>query len=232
MEIVARLRAGLGVCVLVLLLSGCVSSPREADVPLRDTQHVIYFIYQGWHTSLLLEAEPVRRYSRHLQADVVGQDYVRIGWGDGDYFTGKSKSMGTATRALFVSDYSAVQVLTYRQSPLAHIPSETRVPLAITERSFKRLVRYLDSAFALDAQRQLIRLPAYEENTGTFYRAEQHYSLFSNCNTWSGRALQAAGLPVRSRLHLTAQSVFEQARTISRIQMAHGLVPAASNPGL
>ena len=219
--------------VLLLLLVGCTGMPREADIPLIPSPHRIYFIYQGWHTSLLLEAEPVRRYSRHLQADLGGQQYVRIGWGDGDYFTGKSKTFGSATRALFVSDYSAIQVLTYVQSPLAHIPAETRVPLALDERGFKKLVKYLDASVQLNTHGQPIPLRAYEENTGNFYRARDSYSLLRNCNTWSSIALQRAGLPVRSRFKLTAQSVFEQARAISQVQQARGqLGDSPQPPGL
>ena len=208
-----------------LWLAGCNSLPREADIPLNNTPHTIYFIYQGWHTSLLLEAEPVRRYSRRLQGDLGGQNYLRIGWGDGDYFTGKSKTFGSATRALFVSDYSAIQVLTYWQSPLGHIPADTRVPLALSERGFKKLVKYLDSSLQLDERGQLMSLRAYQENTGNFYRARDSYSLVHNCNTWSSIALQRAGLPVRSRFKLTAQSVFEQARAISQVQQARGALP-------
>ena len=118
-------------------------------------------------------------------------------------------------------------MLTYIQPPFDEIPAETRVALVITEKGLRRLIRYLDNSFVRDDKGQLIPLPAYGEGVGHFYRAEGQYGLFSNCNTWSGRALQAAGLPVRSRLQLTAQSVFEQAKSISDYQAARGHLPAA-----
>lgn len=211
---------------LAALLAGCSVMPAKQKIPVVDTEHTIHFIYRDWHTSILLDAETLARHSKYLKSEAQGQGFVRIGWGDGDYFTGKSKSLGSATRALLASSHSALQVITYQHSPFESIPQETRVAIAISERGMRKLTRYLDKSFALDDSGQVIPLQAYVENAGNFYQASGHYSLFSNCNTWSGRALQAAGLPVRSSFQLTAQSVFEQARFISLYQQEHGLHPS------
>lgn len=201
--------------------------PAKQKIPVANTEHTIYFIYRDWHTSILLDAKTVALHSRHLQQEAQGQRYIRIGWGDGNYFTGKSKTFGAATKALIASSHSALQVITYSQSPFASIPADTLVPIAITDQGLRDLIRYLDESFARDESGSVISLPAYVTDAGHFYKASGHYSVFSNCNTWSGRALQAAGLPVRSSLQLTAQSVFEQARYISEYQLNYGLIPAA-----
>lgn len=223
--IIGLLRVACG--ILFVALAGCSSLPDKEKIPTANASQQIYFIYREWHTSILLPADAVRAHSKVMGEEAVGQQFVRVGWGDGDYFTGKSKSVGTATKALFVSQYSALQVLTYTQSPFTEIPAETRAALAITDKGLRLLIRYIDNSFVRDDKGQLIPLPAYGEGVGHFYRAEGQYGLFSNCNTWSGRALQAAGLPVRSRLQLTAQSVFEQARAISDYQVARGILPAS-----
>jgi uncharacterized protein (TIGR02117 family) len=212
-----------GVYVL-LALAGCASMPAQQKIPVANTDHTIYFIYRDWHTSILLDADTVEKYSLYLNREASGQRYVRIGWGDGIYFTGKSKTFGAATKALIASSHSALQVITYAQSPFAAIPPDTLVPIAITANGLRALIRYLDDSFALDGAAGAIPLPAYVTDAGHFYKASGHYSVLSNCNTWSGRALQTAGLPVRSSLKLTAQSVFEQAKYISRYQQDLGLV--------
>lgn len=201
--------------------------PAKQKIPSANTEHVIYFIYREWHTSILIDAETVARHSRYLQQEAAGQRYIRIGWGDGNYFTGKSKSFGSATKALIASSHSALQVITYAQPPFASIPPETRVPIAITDKGMRKLIRYVDASFALDELGQVIPLQAYASDTGRFYQASGHYSLFSNCNTWSGRALQAAHLPVRSSLQLTARSVFEQAKYLSNYQQSLGVFVAS-----
>lgn len=218
-------------CLLLLpILSACSSMPSKQKIPVANTEHTLYFIYREWHTSIMLDAATVARYSKHMQAEAAGQQFVRIGWGDGDYFTGKSKSFGAATKALLASDYSALQVLTYAQSPFGQIPPDTRVAIAISDKGMRRLIRYLDKSFALDAFGNIISLPSYAADTGRFYQSSGDYGLFSNCNTWSGRALQAAQLPVRSGLQLTAQSVFEQARFISSYQQSRGTIAQAPLP--
>lgn len=205
------------------VLAGCSSMPAKQKIPTANVEHTIYFIYREWHTSILIDANTVALHSSYLRQEAAKQHYIRIGWGDGNYFTGKSKTLGSATKALFASSHSALQVIGYAQSPFSSIPPETRVPLAINDKGMRTLIRYLDKSFALDEAGQVIPLQAYVADAGNFYQASGHYSLFSNCNTWSGRALQAAGLPVRSSLQLTAQSVFEQAKYISEYQQSLAL---------
>jgi uncharacterized protein (TIGR02117 family) len=154
-----------------------------------------------------------------LNTEVAPAGYVRIGWGDGDYYTGKSTSVVTATRALIASSYSAIQVIGYTADPFARIPEETRVPLRITDQAMRELVAYLDASFAQGNAGNLLPLQGYVENSGVFFEASERYGLFNTCNTWSSNALRAAGLPIRGALNLTAQSVFEQARAISEYQL-------------
>jgi uncharacterized protein (TIGR02117 family) len=216
------------VLLFTLFTTGCASHPDLAAIPLSDTTHTIHYIYRDWHTSVMLDAATYRELSTLPQLDaaldeeVAPAGYVRIGWGDGDYYTGKSTSVVSATRALLASPYSAIQVIGYTANPFERIPAETRVELRITDAAMHELVSYLDSSFALkggsSSEKELQPLQAYVENSGVFFVASQHYGFFHNCNTWSGEALRAAGLPIRSTLHLTAESVFEQALQISQYQ--------------
>ena len=206
---------------LAAFLHGCASSPRAKDVPVANVQHKIYFIYRSWHTSILFDAKALATQSPLLAKKLQAEKFARIGWGDGDYFTGKSKTWGTAAKALVASKYSAIQLLTYDYDPFEEIPADTIVPLMVSEEGFRNLSRYINTSFALDAQGNLSPLIANGEATGEFFQAKGHYGAFSNCNTWSGQALRAAGLPVSSRL--TARGVFDQARSISIIQAQAGL---------
>lgn len=211
--------------LLSFLLAGCASMPPAKTIPSANTKHTIYFIYRGWHTSILLDAKLLLAQNPLLATDLKGQKYARVGWGDGDYFTGKNKSAATAAKALVASGYSAVQLLPYNYEPFEEIPPETRVPLAITDQGLRQLVVYLGGSIAVDEQGKLIRLPAFGDAMGSFFQSKDHYSVFSNCNTWSGNALRAAGLPVANRL--TAQGVFEQAKFISQYQSELGLFKKA-----
>lgn len=207
--------------IAALLLGACASMPRTQDIPVANTRYIIYFIYRGWHTSVLIDAKTLATYSPLLAPDLRGQHYGRVGFGDGDYFTGKSKSVGSATRALFASRSSALQLLSYDYEPFSEIPADTLVPLAISDSGMRQLIDHINKSIALDDHGNPLRMPAMGGAMGDFYLANTHYSAFSNCNTWSGQALRAAGLPVADRL--TASGVFEQARAISRVQAQAGL---------
>jgi uncharacterized protein (TIGR02117 family) len=207
-----------------LVLTACASNPRTQDVPVINTRHTIYFIYRGWHTSLLIDANTLAAHSPLLAPELRGQRYARVGFGDGDYFTGKNKSVGSATRALFASHSSALQLLTYDYAPFAEIPADTIVPLAVSDAGVRLLIAHINSSIALDDSGKPLRMPAMGDAMGDFYLASAHYSAFSNCNTWSGQALRAAGLPVANRL--TASGVFNQVRAISQLQAQAGLFNA------
>lgn len=206
---------------LTWLLAGCTNLPRANTIPIINTKHTIYFVYRKWHTSIIVDAKQLAIQSPKLAADLRGQKFARIGWGDGDYFTGKSKTWGTAATALVASHSSAIQLLTYDDNFLTEIPPETVVPLAISDNGLQQLINYIDTSVAVDEKNTALRLQAHVADTGVFFQATKHYSFFNNCNTWSGEALRLAGLPVTNRL--TAQGVFKQAQEISRTQAQAGL---------
>lgn len=207
------------------LLVGCTLMPQKERVPTRETTHIIYFIYTSWHTSILLEAEPLFSHSEKLAQDFSDIHYVRVSWGDGDYFTGKSKRWTTAAKALVASRYSALQVLAYQSNPSERIPEGTIVPLAITAEGMRALAKYIDESIALDEAGKVVHLEPIAQNSNLFYRATAHYSVATNCNTWSSRALREAGLPMATNLRLTAKSVFSQAQFISNVQRELQLFP-------
>jgi uncharacterized protein (TIGR02117 family) len=213
--------------ILGIFLTACSSLPDTKRIPQKNLVHEIHFVYEKWHTSILVPAASVEQHSRYFKHIAKQKKYIRFGWGDGDFFTGKNKSFFSGAKALVASSYSAVQVLDYYSEPFPYIPEETRVPLMISEKRMKKLIRYFDKSVSLDEKKRPVELTAYEENTGYFYKAKQRYSIFSNCNSWSSRALQVAGLPIKSRLKLTAQSVFEQAKVISDYQQLNRVVASS-----
>lgn len=213
---------------LVCLLSSCASRQAKVSIPVSDAPHIIYLVYRHWHTSIVLDAKQLALHSPLLAEQVRGEDYARIGWGDGDYFTGKSKSWSSAGKALVASRYSALQLLTYSAAGLREIPPQTIVPLAIGDQGLQQLIKMIESSIALD--KQMLPLPLHAtaaegEEVGIFFQANGRYSLFNNCNSWSAEALQRAGLPLASRL--TAQGVFRQAGEISQVQAQAGLFKAS-----
>jgi hypothetical protein len=139
----------------------------------------------------------------------------------------------TGAKALVASSYSALQVLDYWQDPRDDLPPKTHVVLMISEKRMKDLIRYIDESVDLDERGDPVSLVAFDEGTGYFYRGKGHYSLLSNCNTWSSGALQQAGIPIKSSFKLTAESVFKQAKIVADYQSRQlDLISDISNSAL
>lgn len=209
-----------------LLLVGCASQPSRDAVPVRDVPHLIHVVQTGWHTSLIVEAAALQSHSPRLQQDFQQQKYLRLGWGDGDYFTGKNTRWTSATRALFASGYSALQVLAYDYEPWSELVDGRQARVAISAEGMVALAGFVERSIARDDQGAVIMLEPSKANDNLFYLAAPRYGLFSNCNTWSVDALRVAGLPVRG-LNLTASRVHQQISRIARIQQQAGVLPVA-----
>lgn len=199
------------------LLAGCQTRPLAPLPEAEAATEQIEFIYRDWHTSLLLSSTAFANTA--LAEMVAPYQYVRVGFGDGDYFTGKSVGVGAAARALVASRYSAIQIIRYHSHPYSVIPAETRVTLTITPRGMSSLVSYIEASFATE-QGELVPLKAYLASTGIFFLASHPYGWRQNCNTWSAGALRAAGLPIDHGLNLTSKAVFSKAKAISQRQQA------------
>ena len=59
--------------LISFLLAGCASMPRTQDIPVADAKHTIYFIYKGFHTSILLDANALVAQNPQLASDLAGQ---------------------------------------------------------------------------------------------------------------------------------------------------------------
>lgn len=213
------------VCWLSLI--GCASQPQVSAIPVKDAPHIIHVVQTGWHTSLIVPAAALQHWSPRLQQDFHDQQYLRLGWGDGDYFTGKNKHWTGATRALFASGYSALQVLAYNYEPWSELVAENHTLVAVTDEGMKTLATFVERSIARDENGNVVFLEPTKANDNVFYLAAPRYGLLSNCNTWSVNALREAGLPVRG-LNLTATRVYQQVKQISAIQQAAGVLPASS----
>jgi hypothetical protein len=202
-------------------LQGCTTLSPAENSPTANASERIYFIRRDWHTSVMIEASVLAKQSPMLAKHLEHEKFARVGFGDGEYFTGRNNSTWSATRALFMSPYSALQLLTYSDSPFDQIPLENIVPLAITPAGLSQLIAFINQSIAKNPQGRAIELPAQGDAMGFFYQGSRHYSVFGNCNNWSMQALAAAGLPVSSQL--TASGAFAKARAISSQQASAGL---------
>ncbi len=201
-----------------LCISGCVTLPKWDAHAASQWRHAIYYEYESWHSSIIVPAPLVAKYSQHFGHLAAKRSYLGFGYGDINFFTGRDTSLRSGAKALAFSDGPALQVLDYQQDPFVKMPPDRYVKLMVSEAQIKSVLRYMDRSAALDASGAPRSIQNDEPNSGYFFVAEGRYSMFSNCNTWAGDALNAGGLPISKTWGLTAGGVYRQAKELARAQ--------------
>ena len=97
-----------------------------------------------------------------------------------------------------------------------YFPYADILEIPLSRRGLEALVRFIHATYKRDASDKTIPLgPGHNHRHSLFYLAEGNYSLFNTCNTWISRALQAAGLPMKTALF--AGGVMRQAKRYGRM---------------
>lgn len=121
-------------------------------------------------------------------------DHVAIGYGGREFYlntpTWGDLSLSTALRSMAGAD-----------TPLVHVEHVDRPqredwqrPLRLTSDQYRRLAAYVRSSFRLDEDGAPIHVPGGYSPADTFYEADGSFSMFYNCNAWTGAALRAGGV--------------------------------------
>ncbi|HEY6529966.1 MAG TPA: DUF2459 domain-containing protein [Cellvibrionaceae bacterium] len=209
----------LALCTTCLLgVSGCVSLPKWDNTAAKQWRHAIYYEYESWHSSIIIPAPQVAQYSQRFAYLATKRQFLGFGYGDINYFTGRDTSLRSGAKALAFSDGPALQVLDYFQNPFTSMPADRYVKLLVTDAELKNVLRYIDNSVALNESGVPRTIVNDEPNTGYFFIAEGRYSILSNCNTWAGDALSAAGFPISKTWGLTAGGIYRQAKELAKAQ--------------
>lgn len=181
--------------------------------PVAST-HVVTLVSHGWHVGLAVRRADVSPAVWPDSAALGPVRYLEIGWGDADYYPAVRGHPGLALRAAFASAGSVLHVAGI-DAPLAEFfAGSTIIEVPLSSRGFEELTRFIHAAYARDAAGQAIVVGPGIYGASRFYRAEGRYRLFDNSNTWTAKALAAAGCPIDPDDTLTAGSLLRRARDL------------------
>lgn len=199
------------------VLSACASvSAGRYPPPAARIATTVYVAASGWHADLIVPRAAIPRGLVPEAEDFPHVRYLRIGWGDRDFYTSTEFSIWYGLKALFWPTPSVLHVVGFSRPPAEQYPQDEIVALPLTGEGARRLFRYLSAAFERAGAARAPRLVESPYGDGWFYPAERPFHLFRTCNVWTAEALRAAGLPVRARLALTTESVMRQVRPLGR----------------
>lgn len=196
----------LPVLFLLPLLSACATDPPPDAGPAVAT---VFVVERGWHTDVGLPTGPALGPLRPFERAFPGAQSLTFGFGERSYLQARHRTLGMLVRALFPSE-GMILVTGLRTSPVAAFPNDRVIALPVSQAALERLTGFIASsvAWGADGRPRLVAKGPYEG--GLFYASTGRYDLFETCNTWTARALQAAGEPVMSFGVVMVQQLADQ----------------------
>lgn len=161
----------------------------------------IYILTNGVHTDLVLPIKnEIIDWSQQLKFEntkgkQTDYNFVAIGWGDKGFYletpTWAELKFSTAFKAAFGLSTAAIHTTYYRTMQ----EGEDCVKIDISKNQYQRLVHFIQKDFIKKPNGELTYIPtdAVYGNSDAFYDATGSYTLFTTCNSWTNRALKAAG---------------------------------------
>ena len=196
---------------VLLVLWACASPVGPAQTREGTPLIAVYLVAHDGHTGIALPRANIPGGLWPESRDFPQADYLEVGWGNRDFYYGRSTGLWGTLNAVLPSP-SVLHVAGIRGSPADYFRANEIVELAVPADGFERLVRYID-----DAHERAGGLPAAALGPGLygesrFYPARESFHLLRTCNVWTAQALRAAGLPIRDAI--TMEGLMSQGRRL------------------
>lgn len=208
--------------LLALLLAACAAGPTSPTASRSGpagTEKTIFVTSNGWHSGIVLvtaELPPHRRAGRLPEtADFPEARYLEFGWGDAVFYPARQATFGITLQAALVPTAAVVHVVGLGTSPSHAFPEAEVIALPLDDEGFGRLVDFIDASFERAGAARAASTGPGLYKTSRFYPATGSFHLFNTCNTWTARALLAAGFEVSLVGTLEAEALMQQLRALA-----------------
>ncbi len=207
---------------LTLVLAACsvepAAPPRPDTAPLPSTgaTHTIFVTSNGWHSSIVLAWTDLPSGRIPEAADFPKARFLEFGWGDAEYYPAERATVGMALRAALVPTPAVVHVAGYAVAPARRYPTAEVIPLSLDAAGLGRLVDFIDASFERGGRARATATGPGLYPTSRFYPALGSFHLLNTCNTWTARALAAAGFGVAESGTASAEGLMRQVRPLGK----------------
>lgn len=181
-----RRRLGALLRILALLAFGWNAAASEREVLVTSN---------GWHSGIVLARADVPATAIPESADFPEARYLEFGWGDAVYYPAPRPHLGLALGAVFPGP-AVVHLVGLPDHPGHVFPGARVVRLTLPPSSFERLIAHLAATFERGGDPRARPSADGLYPFSRFYPATGRFHAFNTCNTWTARALQAAGLAI------------------------------------
>ncbi|MBL4690708.1 MAG: DUF2459 domain-containing protein [Rhodospirillales bacterium] len=204
--------------MLALLLTACAAPPPTPppSQTYLGAKTVIFVTSNGWHSGIIVAKADLPPDRLPETADFPEARFFEFGWGDAVFYPAKQVTLGKTLRAALVPTPAVVHVVGLGVEPARSFPKAEVVSLPIDDENFGRLVDFVDASFERSGAARIAATGPGLYATSRFYPAKGSFHLFNTCNTWTARALAAAGFDVSASGTFRAEALMQQVRALVR----------------
>ena len=190
----------------------CASLREEANLQPTDS-YSVYLVNHGHHAGIVIPLQPIPKAQWVNESGFGGYDFLEVGWGDEAFYRAGGMSIKLGLKALFMPTPSVLHLVGIRGGVRHYFEGQEVLSVTVPQESLERLSTFIEDSFARDEEGNIQWLGPGLYGSSAFFRAEGNYHLANTCNTWSARALNAAGCKLRLPRAITASGLFGEVRS-------------------
>ncbi len=215
----AALKRGLLLLVIAAACGAC-AGPVKGLHPQSPGERAssIYLVSHGWHTGIVVKRADIPEGLWPENRDFPEAEYLEVGWGERDFYQSRDPGLWATLKAALLPNPSVLHVVSFKGSVVSYFPASEIIELEPSPQGLRELVRYIHTSYAREGAKVAQPLGPGLYGNSRFYPAQGKFYLFNNCNTWTVRALRAAGYPISYAI--TAGGLMSEARTFGRLVRA------------
>jgi uncharacterized protein (TIGR02117 family) len=208
---VALGRVGLWVGALAVLAIACAAQDRAPYPPrLSEPTRLVWVVGHEWHTGLVIRRADIPDGLWPEHGDFVGAEYLEVGWGDREFYQATAPTLSLGLRAAVGANPGVLHVVAFSDAIGAVFPRSQIVELSLSTEGLAALCSFVHAAHARDETGRAMALGPGLYGWSRFYLGRERYAFPETCNTWTARALRAAGLPIKPWLAQTSHGLMSQ----------------------
>ncbi|CAB3773470.1 DUF2459 domain-containing protein [Paraburkholderia humisilvae] len=182
--------------------AGCATTPIPSPAPFAESTPpvtTIAVVRRDWHTDVCIHREDAAPVIGALAVDFDGARFLCFGFGERRFVFERDHGVFAALGALFPS-HAALLMTVLRATPQEAFGASSVIDLRIGEKGRAGLNAFLQASVQTRDDGAPVKLGDGPYQGSVFFAATFTYDAFHTCNTWTARALRAAGLPVSDAL--------------------------------
>jgi len=207
----------LSITFFLVLISACASKPYAIPSALdnaTERTHEIYVVSHGWHTGLVVPAEPLQSRLPGLKSRFGVTPNLELGWGDKGFYQAPEITLALALRALFWSSGSIIHIVAVPSDVPAYFSKSKVAKLCLTDTEYISLLDFISSSFYQNQQTEIVPIKNGIYGESQFYEGVGNYHLLNTCNSWTAKGLHSAGMDISPTFNLSAGSVMHSVQAL------------------